>query len=128
MIRGCAKTIQCPRENHPTCWHDVTILDFVAGVQVYFDRFGLESAKIRRFGPISRVMSKKCLTSSLARRINGFRESNMSVKEIDMTNRQRTEAKIVHDGRATGACPSRPVLRNRRRASGRAVIIEERKT
>ena len=59
---------------------------------------------------------------------NGFRESNMFVKEIDMTNRQRTEAKIVPDGRSAGTCPSRPVLRNRRRASGRADIIEERKT
>ena len=52
----------------------------------------------------------------------------MFVKEIAMTNGQRTEAKIVPDGRATGACPSRPVIRNRRRASGRADIIEERKT
>ena len=73
-------------------------------------------------------MSKKHLTSRLARGINGFQESNMFVKEIAMTNRQRTEAKIVRDGRATGACPSRPVLRNRRRASDRADIIEERKT
>lgn len=52
----------------------------------------------------------------------------MFVKEIDMTNRQRTEAKIVPDGRPAGTCPSRPVLRNRRRASGRADIFEERKT
>ena len=52
----------------------------------------------------------------------------MFFKEIDMTNRQRTEAKIVPDGRSAGICPSRPVLRNRRRASGRADIIEERKT
>ena len=79
-------------------------------------------------GQYSRVMSKKHLTWRLARGINGFRESNMYVKEIAMTNRQRTEEKIVPDGRATGARPSRPVLRNRRRTSGRAVIIEERKT
>ena len=73
-------------------------------------------------------MSKKCLTWRLLGGINGFRESNMFVKEIAMTNRLRTEAKVLPDGRATGACPSRPVIRNRRRASGRADIIEERKT
>ena len=73
-------------------------------------------------------MSKKRLTSRLAQGINGFRESYMLAKEIDMTNRQRTEAKIVRDGRSAGTCPSRPVLRNRRRASGRADIVEERKT
>ena len=128
LIRGSAKTIQCPCENHPSFWHDAIILEFVAGVQVNFDRFGLESAKIRRFGQMLARHVEKTLDLEVGAGENGFRESNMFVKEIDMTNRQRTEVKIVHDGRATGACPSRPVLRNRRRASGRADIIEERKT
>ena len=128
MIRGCAKTIQRPRENHPTYWHDVTILDFVAGVQVYFDRFGLESAKIRRFGPILARHVEKNLTSRLVRAINGFRESTMFFKEIDMTNRHRAEAAIFPGHPATGFRQSRPDLRNRRRALGRADIIEERKT
>ena len=45
-----------------------------------------------------------------------------------MTNRHPAEAKFVPDGRPTGACPCRPIIRDRRRAPGRAVIIEEMKT
>ena len=90
--------------------------------------FGQEPADFCRFRVKIACQVKKILTWSLAWAKNGFRESNVFVKEIAMTNRQRAKAKIVADGRATGARPSRPVLRNRRRASGRADIIEERKT
>ena len=45
-----------------------------------------------------------------------------------MTNRHRTEPKIVPDGRSTGACPYRPVIRDRRRTESRADLIEEMKT
>ena len=45
-----------------------------------------------------------------------------------MTNRHRTEATTVPDDRASGTCPSRPVMRIRRRAEGRADIIEEKKS
>lgn len=89
---------------------------------------GQESADFCRFRVKIEFQIKNILTWRLAWGINGFRESNVFVKEIAMTNRQRTEAKIVPDGRATGACPPRPVFRNRRRAQGRADIFEERKT
>ena len=52
----------------------------------------------------------------------------MFVKEIDMTNRHRAEAAIFPGHPATGFLQSRPDLRNPRRSSNRADIIEERKT
>ena len=52
----------------------------------------------------------------------------MTGKKIAMTNRHRAEAAIFPGHPATGFRRSRPDLRNRRRAPGRADIIEERKT
>ena len=49
-------------------------------------------------------------------------------KQIAMMNRNRTETAIFPGHPATGFLQSRPDLRNPRRSSGRADIIEERKT
>ena len=44
-----------------------------------------------------------------------------------MTNYYWAEATAAPDNRAPGTCPSRLVHRDRRRASGPAGVIEERK-
>ena len=58
---------------------------------------------------------------------SGYNESLTNGEEIDMTIHHRAEATAAPDDRALGTCPSRRVLRNRRRASSPASIFEERK-
>ena len=57
----------------------------------------------------------------------GFNECLTNSKKVAMTNRYRAEATTASDKRALGTCPSRRAHRDRRRASGLAGVIEEKK-